>query len=357
MMRFKPEDFLVEEIPLYEPTKEGLHTYFAIRKRGLTTYEAIKKIASILQVNPKNIGYAGLKDKHAITTQVLSVEGITPEQVLKIEVPSIQVLWAERHPHKIRIGHLSGNSFTINLRDIPNENYTEIVEKFEKLATEGVPNRYGKQRFGNKQDTHLIGKALLKRNWEQALEYILTEDIKQNSRTLKKIELEKSRNSLERAVMCVHHRLRKLYLSAYQAYLFNRILEIRFPHIGNLLDGDIAFKHINSAQFNVENASVEQPRADEFEISPTGPIFGYKMMQPTGKVKKLEMELLSEEGVTSETFHKVVGIRLPGTRRPLRIKMEFPQIHPIDDGVRLCFTLRSGGYATVVLDELFRPTI
>ena len=94
-MRFQPEDFIVEEIPLYKPTGLGSHTYFAIRKRNLSTFEAIKRIADTLQVNQRDIGYAGLKDKCAITTQVLSVEGITPEQVLKMEVPSIKVLWAE----------------------------------------------------------------------------------------------------------------------------------------------------------------------------------------------------------------------------------------------------------------------
>ncbi len=347
-MRFEPEDFIVDEIPLYEPTGIGTHTYFAIRKRNISTLEAIKKIAATLQVNQRDIGYAGLKDKQAITTQVFSVEGKTPEQILAIELTSIEVLWAKRHPHKLRVGHLQGNRFDITWRDVVREEYSIISEKLEQLAEKGVPNWFGSQRFGNKQDTHLIGRALVQSNWEEVLAYLSTDMTAQMCRLPQRLDEVK-------AIRYMPHRLRKLYLSAYQAHLFNCILERRFPYIGELLDGDVAVKHSNGAPFNVENASVEQNRADLFEISPTGPIFGYKMRQPTGSVKKMEMELLSEEGVKPETFRKVVGIRLPGTRRPFRIKMDVHQIQHIDDALRLCFTLPAGAYATVVLDELFRP--
>lgn len=345
MMRFQPEDFIVEEIPSYRPTGLGTHTYFAIRKRNLSTFEAIKRIADTLQVNQRDIGYAGLKDKWALTTQVLSAEGITPEQVLKMEVPSIEVLWAKRHQHKLRVGHLRGNRFTITLRSVSKDKYSIIVEKMQQLTTEGVPNRFGTQRFGNKQDTHLIGKALVKGNCDEVFDYISTYEASGSRKSVPRIDREK-------AIRNIPHRLRKLYLSAYQAYLFNCILDRRFPLISQLLDGDIVVKHSNGAPFLVENAAIEQTRADDFEISPTGPIFGYKMRQPSGIVKKMEMELLDEEGVKSESFRAVAGIRLTGTRRPLRLKMDFHQIQPIDDAVHLCFTLPAGGYATVVLDEL-----
>lgn len=346
-MRFQPEDFIVEEILLYKPTGIGTHTYFAIRKHNLSTFEAIKRIADTLQFNQRDIGYAGLKDKCAITTQVLSVEGLTPEQVLKIEVPSIEVLWAEKHQHKLRVGHLQGNKFTITLRAVSRYRSSIITEKMEQLTTEGIPNRFGAQRFGNKQDTHLIGMALVKDNYDKVLEYIsISEESEFNNKS--------TQINVEKAISKIPHRLRELYLSAYQAYLFNCILDRRSPHFGVLMDGDIAVKHINNAPFNVENALVEQSRADAFEISPTGPIFGYKMRQPTGLVKEMEMELLKKEGVNPESFRKVVGVRLPGTRRPLRIKIELHHIQSIDDGLRLCFTLPAGAYATVVLDELFR---
>lgn len=342
-MRIDPHDFIVEELPLYEPSGEGTHTFFAIRKRNLSTLEAINQIAPALQVKTRNIGYAGLKDKWAITTQVLSVEGISPEQVLSMDLPQIEVQWAERHPHKLRVGHLRGNRFEITLRDVSPMALPEVEKTMLKLATDGVPNRFGEQRFGNKQNSHLIGKAMLKEEWDVALTHIQADETVQLR--------EKQQFSSEKAVDNIPHRLRKLYLSAYQAYLFNCILESRSPNLSTLWDGDIAVKHSNGAPFLVEDASVEQPRADAFEISPSGPIFGYKMRKPTGKVQAVEEKLLATEGVKPEAFRKVVGVRLPGTRRPLRMCMELHQVTSVEVGIRINFSLPAGGYATVVLDE------
>ena len=348
-----PEDFIVEELPLYEPTGTGMHTFFAIRKRNLSTLEAINRIARDLQVHTRQFGYAGLKDKNAITTQVLSVEGVLPEQVLKIERPNIEVLWAERHPHKLRVGHLRGNRFQITARDIPHDALPLIESVMTRLATEGVPNRFGAQRFGNKNDSHLIGKGLVKADWEAVVRYMLTEDALQRDDVARRIQRELARKPIEKVIMGIPHRRRKLYLSAYQAYLFNRVLEKRGPDLGKLLEGDIAVKHENGAPFLVANAAVEQPRADAFEISPSGPIFGYKMRLPTGDVLALEVSLLADEGVRFEAFRKVVGIRLPGTRRPLRMPMQLHEVSAVNGGgVRLSFTLPAGGYATVVLEEL-----
>lgn len=351
-MKFEPEDFIVEEIPLYEPSRSGTHTFFAIRKRSLTTYEAINRIARELHVNHRSIGYAGLKDKHAITTQVLSVEGIPPEQILKLDIPRIEVLWAERHSHKLRVGHLQANRFEITLRYTSPHPLSSIEKKMAQLSTEGVPNRYGEQRFGNKQDSHLIGKALLNKNWEKVLGYVLDTETAQFTELAKRIKGMREHDTLEKVVACIPHHKRKLYLSAYQAYLFNCILEKRLPDLAQLMKGDVAIKYSNGAPFLVENAEVEQPRADAFEISPSGPIFGYKMRQPEGKVLEMEQELLLAEGVNAGSFRKVAGVRLPGTRRPLRIQMNLHQVKAVDNGVRLSFTLPAGSYATVVLEEL-----
>ena len=354
MNLLKPEDFIVEELPLYEPTGAGTHTYFAIRKRNLGTLEAINRIARELQVPSRDFGYAGLKDKHAVTTQVLSVEGVTPEQVSEIEQPDIEVLWAERHTHKLRVGHLRGNRFELTLHDIPHDTLPLVKTVMARLVTEGVPNRFGAQRFGNKNDSHLIGKALLKAEWETVLHYMLTAEALQVDDVARRMQRELARKPVERVITSIPHRLRKLYLSAYQAHLFNNILEKRMPHLGKLLAGDIAVKHSNGAPFLVSNPTIEQARADTFEISPSGPIFGYKMRMPTGDVLTLETSLLADEGVRFEQFRKVVGIRLPGTRRPLRMPIQLHEVSAVDSGVgiRLSFTLPAGGYATVVVAEL-----
>ena len=349
----EPEDFIVEELPLYEPIRTGTHTFFAIRKRNLSTFEAINRIGRDLQVRTQQFGYAGLKDKNAVTTQVLSVEGVLPEQVLKIDQPDIEVLWAEQHPHKLRVGHLQGNRFQIRLREIPHDALSCVERVMERLATEGVPNRFGAQRFGNKNDSHLIGKALVKADWNAVVRYMLTDDALQVDAIARRMQRELAKKTAEEVVMCIPHRLRKLFLSAYQAFLFNRVLEKRASCLGTLLEGDIAVKHDNDAPFLVVDATAEQSRADAFKISPSGPIFGYKMRLPTGDVLALETSLLTEDGVRFETFRKVVGIRLPGTRRPLRMPMQLHEVSAVNgEGVCLSFTLPAGGYATVVLEEL-----
>ena len=350
----EPEDFIVEELPLYEPSQIGTHTYFAIRKRNLSTLEAINRIARELQVPTRDFGYAGLKDKNAITTQVLSVEGVAPERILRIEQPAIEVLWAERHTHKLRVGHLRGNRFELILHDIPHEDLPLAKVSMERLVTEGVPNRFGTQRFGNKNDSHLIGKALVKAEWETVVRYMLTDDALQADEVERRMQQELARKPIEKVVTTIPYRLRKLYLSAYQAHLFNRILEKRMPHLSKLLEGDIAVKHSNGAPFLVVDPKVEQPRADAFEISPSGPIFGYKMRMPTGDALVLETSILADEGVRLEKFRKVTGIRLPGTRRPLRMVIQSHEVSVVDDnlGIRLGFTLPAGGYATVVVEEL-----
>ena len=353
MFKIEPEDFIVEELPLYDPSRAGEHTFFAIRKRNLSTLEAINRIARELQVPSRNFGYAGLKDKNAVTTQVLSVEGIPPEQVMKIEQPAIEVLWAERHAHKLRVGHLRGNRFQITVRDFTQDQLSIVKTIMERLATEGVPNRFGVQRFGNRNDSHLIGKALMKSEWETVVRYMLADDTPQANGVARRMQRELARKSAEKAVMCIPHRLRKLFLSAYQAYLFNCILEKRTPHLGTLHNGDLAVKHSNGAPFLVTDASIEQHRADALEISPSGPIFGHKMRLPANDILTLETSLLANEGIRPERFRKIVGIKLPGTRRPLRMPMT---CHEISTGnntnIQLSFTLPAGGYATVVLEEV-----
>lgn len=353
MFKIASEDFIVEELPLYDPSREGTHTFFAIQKRNVSTLEAINRIARELHVPSRDFGYAGLKDKNAVTTQTLSVEGVPPERVLKIEQPAIEVLWAERHRHKLKVGHLRGNRFQITVRDLAQDHLSAIKTVMERLATGGAPNRFGAQRFGNKNDSHLIGKALIKSEWETVVRYMLTDDTPQVNGVARRMRRELARKSAEKAVICIPHRLRKLFMSAYQAYLFNRLLEKRSPHLGKLLDGDLAVKHDNGAFFLVTDANTEQRRADALEISPSGPIFGYKMRLPADDVLALETSILVDEGIRFEAFRKVMGIRLPGTRRPLRMQMHCHEVSSVDNtDIRLNFTLPAGGYATVVLDEI-----
>ncbi|HSJ52465.1 MAG TPA: tRNA pseudouridine(13) synthase TruD, partial [Anaerolineae bacterium] len=160
----KPTDFAVEELPLYAPSGEGGHTFFEIRKVGLSTFQAVRAIAQALGVSANRISYAGLKDAQAVTCQVLSVDGIAPEVVMAIEVAHIRIMWAERHNNKLRIGHLRGNSFTIRIRGVDESLVARCQAILDVLGQRGVPNRYGPQRFGQRGDSHLLGREVVHRD-------------------------------------------------------------------------------------------------------------------------------------------------------------------------------------------------
>jgi len=156
----------------------------------------------------------------------------------------------------------------------------------------------------------------------------------------------------ERAFGAVHPRLKKLYLSAYQSYLFDKVLERRLPEIDCLLPGDLAWKHVNGACFMVEDVAVEAERAALFEISATGPMFGTRMTMPGGAVLELEQQILSHEGVNPEDFDLGSGLRMEGERRPLRVPLGDPLFRVEQSNLVLEFSLTKGSYATSVVREI-----
>src|SRR6185436_5502258 len=137
-----PETFLVEEIPAYPPVGEGSHTFLWIEKQGLTTVEAIKRLARALGVADRDIGYAGMKDRHATTRQWVSVPAVDPAVALAAEIPGCRVLEARRHGNKLRTGHLRGNRFEVVLTEVGEEGAL-LCERFLALGRDGLPNTYG----------------------------------------------------------------------------------------------------------------------------------------------------------------------------------------------------------------------
>src|SRR5438270_4517497 len=110
-LKDRAEDFFVQEIPAYEPAGDGGHVFSEIQKVNLTTFDAINQIASALGISSRDIGYAGLKDARAVTRQLISIWGVTPERVAELKLPGIEIRWAIRHGNKLRLGHLAGNRF------------------------------------------------------------------------------------------------------------------------------------------------------------------------------------------------------------------------------------------------------
>ena len=143
VLRQRPEDFIVEEIPAYEPCGSGEHIYLYIQKYNMSTLDMVRLIARHFGVREGDVGYAGLKDKRAVTRQVISIHtpGKTPEDFGKIQHDRLQVLWTDLHTNKLRRGQLKGNRFAIRIRRTPIAHVTTARRVLEALTKLGVPNR------------------------------------------------------------------------------------------------------------------------------------------------------------------------------------------------------------------------
>ena len=161
------------------------------------------------------------------------------------------------------------------------------------------------------------------------------------------------------AVRAVDEKLRRLWVSALQSRLFNDVVARRIDSLGTLLDGDFAMKHENGAGFLVESAAHEQPRADTFEISPTGPLIGFRVTLPQGEPLHIEQEVFAAYDLKPEDFKRTGQLRVKGDRRPLRVRpTDLDVAAGVDEfgpHITVAFTLPAGSFATVLLRELINP--
>lgn len=315
-LRQAPEDFVVTEIPAYEPCGEGTHAYFEVTKRDLTTRHLVDHLARATAVRSTDIGYAGQKDRHAVTTQRLSVpapaEGVPAALDGMVEVLAWRPLGL--HENKLRKGHLHGNLFRIRIRD-PQPGAAERARQVaRRLEQTGWPNFFGPQRFGREGDNAEGGRELLANPRQRMPRW-----------------------------------KRDLLVAAYQSELFNRYLARRIDEglFSRALCGDLMGKLPGGGLFICQEPDEDQPRMDRFEISPTGPIFGYKMRRSEGAAAALEAQLQ----VDLAGF-KPVGAQ--GSRRRLRLPLSDFRLEEEAEGLILEFSLPSGSYATVLLGEFMK---
>ncbi len=382
----RPEDFRVEELPLYEPDGEGTHLYFRVTKRGLSTPEAVRLIARYLGVRPGDIGYAGNKDARAVTTQMMSVEHVTPEKLTGLEDDRMHIEPLRAHSNKLRPGHLAGNRFTIRIRGVEASAEPDARKVLDVLAARGVPNYFGPQRFGARGDTGKLGEALIHNDLEKFISLLLGSasdhdgpdvrlareafdagDYEQAMRRWPR-SFHEERRALSAfirrakpaaAVGALDKRRKRLFISAFQSEIFNAVLARRLDSLDRVFDGDLAMKHDNGAVFRVEDAAAEQPRADRFEISPTGPVPGSRCEPAQGPGGEIERAVLAERGIADGELPKKVGsLRLSGTRRALRFALVEPGLSAGADEyggyLEVRFTAESGCYATCALREMMK---
>jgi tRNA pseudouridine13 synthase len=328
-----PEDFEVEEIPAYEPCGSGDFLYLWVEKRAMGAEYFVRQIARRLGVPAGEVGTAGLKDRQAVTRQLVSVPALVADRVNDLDGEGIRVLRVSRHGNKLRPGHLRGNRFRVLIRGIEAAGRDRLDPILDRLRSEGLANFYGAQRFGRQGETVRLGLALLR-----------GEPAPPNP--------EGRRPNLRNPF------LRKLALSAYQSALFNQYLAQRFTDglMRRVLAGDVMGKWPAGGMFVAEDVEREQARFDQRETVHAGPIFGRKTFAAAAEAARREAAVLSGAGLTVAAFGKF-GKLLPGTRRYNLVYVDDLSTSWEAEGVRLTFTLPAGSYATVLLREVMKEDL
>ena len=324
VVRSTPEDFAVDEVPAYPPSGDGEHVFVHIEKRGLTTPEAARRLASWAGVEARDVGWAGMKDRHARTRQWLSLPPpAAPEPLIDRAEDGLAVLAAVRHRHKLRTGHLRGNRFELIVREVGDAAAAAIAARaiLDGLAA-GAPNWYGEQRFGARGDNAGAGLAILEAGGKGG----------------------------------GPPRRKRLMISALQSYLFNRWLAERVNDglDRTVLDGDVLTKPATGGMFVSSDAAADQPRLDAGEVAITGPMFGGAMRAPppTSTAGVREAAVLAAVGLAPDAFAKL-GKLAPGTRRAALVRLDDATIDVVaDDAIRVTLSLPAGSYATAILREL-----
>ncbi len=386
-LKATPEDFRVEEVPLYNPSGEGAHLLLRIEKRGMTTHEAVQKVAKALRLPDRDVGFAGIKDSRAVATQWLSVPASCEGRLAALDHPWLKIREATRNSSRLRVGDLAGNRFEIALRDVVARDALERARAIvATLVRRGVPNWFGAQRFGTKNDNDLLGRAIVRQELDEALAYYLgrpspleNDPRIRHARQLfdegrldeaervfpVRLRMEASvlhayreHHDAFRALLRIPKRLRLLFVSAYQSRLFNRCLEARFESLDRVQDGDVIVRHETDRPYTVTDVAHDQPRADAFEISPAGPLFGPGLPRTRGRAAAIEEAVFAAEGLDLE--HRTQAfpdLHLRGERRAYRFPIRGATVDPLDSdphALVLRFELPRGCYATCVLAEVMK---
>ena len=315
----RPSDFIVEEIPGFEPDGHGDHVYLTIQKTGLTTIAIVDALKRFTGVHAREIGFAGMKDKQAITTQAFSVNmaGKEEQNWQKLENEQIKILSVSRHPRKLKRGVLKGNRFRLRVTDIKGD-VQSLQQSLEQVAQNGVPNFFGEQRFGRDEG-----------NPERAWRMFTQSGFK------------------------VKREERSLLLSSVRSMIFNALLakRIELNNWQSLLEGEVINLDGTARHFAEAIDDVLVSRASEMDVHATGPLPGQssRALEPASEAGDIEQQLIQ---TYQPWVDQLVNQGLEHARRPLRVAVRDMQWQIVDDVLELSFSLTAGAYATVVLREL-----
>jgi tRNA pseudouridine13 synthase len=333
-----PRDFIVDEIPLYDFSGEGEHLVLHIRKKNMTTWEMISAIARYLGIKSRDIGYAGLKDKNAMTMQYISIPAKDNEERLKdFNHDKIKILGTQRHNNKIRVGHLKGNHFKVRLKKVLGVQKDKLDSVLKWIKEHGVPNYFGNQRFGTDGNNWREGRAIV-----------------------------------EGKLKMRNRKTRTFLLNAYQSYLFNSWLSKRIElslllqefssqdaekifdltegslkgtkeqkQFFKLLNGDLMMHYPHGRVFELDSLEDESKRFINRDIAPTGLLSGKRVSRATSIAREIEQNYDIQIGES-------------GARRYAWISVEDIKSTYVQEKAQyeLSFYLPKGSYATNILDIL-----
>lgn len=370
-----PEDFQVDEVI---DIKEGKYLVFRVKKTNRDTLDVIHDIARKTGIPFGRFGYAGLKDRHAVTIQYFSVDNIYEDTIKNLELTNVE-LSDFRKGHKIDIGDLTGNKFNILVRDLPDNSSEVISSNIKKIeAYSGFPNLFGEQRFGGNEE---IGRLLLKGQFKEAVEKFLLKDslpeevsimIKEgdfakaldlypNLHNEKQVlsYLSKSLDYIK-AFRVLPPTVSSLFIHAYQAKIFNGVVLERIKQIplNEVEIGDLVSMQRQGDYYRtqVNSSNIERVRAGmkKDEINVIAPLIGYNSLVPKSTLGQLSIELLEKDGIKKESFKvdDATFLGSSGAYRNILGGYRDLSYEPEEDGARFKFFLYKGEYATVFLDYL-----
>jgi tRNA pseudouridine13 synthase len=396
IMKSCPEDFLVEEITkegevleldkaFEKQGEEGDFTYFVLQKRNWNTLQALKEVGRKLHCGLKRFGYAGVKDRTAVTTQLASAFKINPTTLRNMHIKDIRIngVWGAKE--KMRIGDLLGNRFTISVSEISSD-AEEKVKSIHTSLKGFAPNYFGEQRFGSmRKNTHLVGKAIVSGNFKEAvwsyLTYLDESERAEGKEARKQLAVDGDfKRALEyfppyllyertlldylssyptdyvNAMRKLPRGLSLMFVHAYQSYIFNKALSRRIAEMGtSIMPGDLvcrkdAFGFPDTERIDkVENAAEAEEKLCRGELFPLLEIVGYE----SSSIGTYESAAMEEEGIKKEDFliHSFPEISSKGSKRCMFVPLKDFKFSYAEGIGTFTFSLPAGAYATVAMRE------
>lgn len=315
-MRREPADFRVEEILGFEPSGSGEHAFLDIEKTGANTEWVARQLARELGLAPVAVGFAGLKDRHAVTRQSFTVHLGTRADPdwHAVAIPGVRVLAATRHARKLKRGAHRGNRFVIRLRDARGD-HARVADVLDAIRAHGVPNYFGEQRFGRDADNLVLARQLFAGT-----------------------RLPREKHGFA--------------LSAARSELFNAVLARRVAgqSWNRALDGEVWMLAGTHSVFGPEPfTDTLAQRLATLDIHPTGPMWGRGELRSADAVRALEQSVADAH---ADLARGLEGAGLEQQRRSLRLAVRELEAVWDGDDLTLSFALESGAFATVVVREL-----